>query len=447
MNPELLRNVWHELTIRRLIAMPLVLGVILWVFSSIDGASTSAAFMFIIFTVLWGTHQAGDAVASEVADSTWDWQRLSTLTAWQLTWGKLIGATLFSWYGALICLGVRFFILLPEHGFVAMTHVTAFLIGGALLGQAVAFLLGLQTVRLRGHRTRIGTLVSQIIGIMVGSVMISMGSVLPGGMLEWLDLIKLAPQVGWYGLTFEATMVATVTLVLSLAWTLLGAHRLMMREMAYRTQPWAWPTFILFACFYIAGFEPAGFDVSGAAIGARVAERLVMATGISALLTYAALFWDDKDPVVFRRLIRLVQARDWANFVLYTPSWLVSFVITAILAVLLLAVGGGGKMGMVHIWAAVLAGLLFMLRDIAINLYFWLAPNHNRANLMTLIVLGFLYWVAPGITGFDVDVMFLFMPFAPASPVSVLCAGLFQVGVMALLLVRRWRGRFVLATA
>jgi hypothetical protein len=447
MNPELLRNLWQELTWRRLIAMPLILGVVLWVPSRFDAAAETAGFLFIVFTVLWGTRQTADAVAREVAESTWDWQRLSTLSAWQLTWGKLVGATLFSWYGALICLTVRFFILLPEHGAAALAHVSLFLVGGAALGQGVAFLLGLQTVRLRGHRTRAGTLVSQMLGALVGLTAIAMGSFLPGGMLGWLDVVGLAPLVGWYRTAFDATTVATVTLALALAWTLLGTHRLMMRELAYRTRPWAWPCFVLFACVYVAGFEAAEPVVSGAAMGAEVAARLVVATGVAAVLTYAALFWDDKDPVMFRRLIRLADAGDWRSFAVHTPSWLVAFAITAVLAALLLVTGGGGEMGLVTIWAAVIAGLLFMLRDIAINLYFWLAPNPRRANLMTLIVLGLLYWVAPGFTGFDAAALFVFIPFAPAAPFAVIGAGLFQVGLMALLLMRRWRARFVLANA
>ncbi|MEN3951534.1 hypothetical protein [Iodidimonas sp. SYSU 1G8] len=447
MNPELLRNVWHELTWRRVIAMPLILGVILWVPSSFDGVTETAGFLFIVFTVFWGTRQAADAVASEVADSTWDWQRLSTLSAWQLTWGKLVGATLFSWYGALICLGVRFVALVPDHGVVAMVHVTLYLAAGALMGQAVAFLLGLQAVRLRGHRTRSGTLMSQMLGILTGLVIISSGSFLPGGLLEWLDALKLAPVVGWYGLTFPSTTVATVSLALYLGWALLGAQRLMMRELSYRTRPWTWPIFVLFTCFYIAGFEPAEPTIIGDVMRPDLAARLVVATGVAAVLTYASLFWDDKDPVVFRRLIRLARARDWSTFAAHTPTWFVSFAITAVLAILLLLVGGGGAMGGVTVWAAVIGGLLFMLRDIGINLYFWLSPSPARANLITLIVLGLLYWVGPGFTEFDPDTMFLFIPFAPGHPVSVICAGLAQVGFVILLLVRRWRARFVLANA
>ena len=147
MNPELLRNVWHELTIRRLIAMPLVLGALLMLWSSNSFVADLAGGCVFVITILWGTRQAADAVASEVTENTWDWQRLSTQTAWQLTWGKVIGATLFTWSGALICLGVRFFALLKDHDVISLVHGTLYLIGAALMAQTVSFLLGLQSVR------------------------------------------------------------------------------------------------------------------------------------------------------------------------------------------------------------------------------------------------------------------------------------------------------------
>ncbi|MEN3974735.1 hypothetical protein [Emcibacter sp. SYSU 3D8] len=447
MNPELLRNVWHELTLRRLIAMPLVLGALLMLWGSNSFIADLAGGFFGIITILWGTRQAADAVAAEVTESTWDWQRLSTLTAWQLTWGKVIGATLFTWYGALICLAVRFVALMKDHDIVPLMHGTLYLICAALMAQTVSFLLGLQSVRLRGHRTRVGTLVSQGIGIMVGYTALRYAGMVPGAEIGWFGSAGGDRLLEWYGIAVAASAMATVGVVAFLGWTLLGAHRLMMRELAYRTRPWAWPAFVLFTCAFMAGFPPSVAPPSGDFVSLEITERLAIAAVTAAGLTYAALFWDDKDPVMFRRLIRLYDAKRWREFASYTPAWLVSLAITAVLAILLLAFGGGGKVGGVTLWAAIIAGLLFMARDIALNLFFWLSPNPVRANLVTLILLGLLYLVLPGVTGFDDDVLFVFYPFAPAAPVFTLCAALAQFGFMTLLLVRRWRKRFVLAAA
>ncbi len=40
---------------------------------------------------------AGRSLAEEASQNTWDWQRLSALSPWQMAWGKLLGATLPAW--------------------------------------------------------------------------------------------------------------------------------------------------------------------------------------------------------------------------------------------------------------------------------------------------------------------------------------------------------------
>ncbi|MBI1182528.1 MAG: hypothetical protein GC201_18455 [Alphaproteobacteria bacterium] len=446
MNPELLRNVWNELTWRRLVAMPLILAALLSIPSGSEPVADLAGVLFLILAVLWGTRQAADAVPTEVAESTWDWQRLSTLNAWQLTWGKLLGVTLFSWYGAAICLAVRLVARFKVFGLAAMVHGTLYLAGAALLGQAVAFLLGLQTVRLRGHRTRMGTLVSQATGVVVGYTAVRYGAHIPGAGIGWLFPGGPGGVLEWYGLAMTGATAASLTLAVYLGWTLLGAQRLMMRELSYRTRPWAWPAFVLFSAFFMAGFVPAGDDVPRFAADLAPAGRLMIAAAVSALLTYAAIFWDDKDPVVFRRLLRLAEAGEWAGFASHMPTWLTSYGITVLLGLALMLTGGGTVAG-VTLWAAILGALLFMARDMAIALYFWLSPTPARANVLTAIVLGLLYWVLPAALGFSSPLLFVFIPFAPAPPVSVLSAAVVEFGALALLLAWRWRDRFMLRNA
>jgi pimeloyl-ACP methyl ester carboxylesterase len=58
--------------------------------------------LFGVLTILWGTRLAANSILDEMADKTWDWQRLSILSPWTMTWGKLFGATAFAWYGGLV---------------------------------------------------------------------------------------------------------------------------------------------------------------------------------------------------------------------------------------------------------------------------------------------------------------------------------------------------------
>ena len=112
MNPELRRNLWLEITTHRLLAMPVVLGLAFLALAAIDkpNAAEHVGWLglggFVVLTMFWGARLAGNSIIDEITDKTWDWQRLSTLAPWTMTWGKLFGATVFAWYGGLTCLGV-----------------------------------------------------------------------------------------------------------------------------------------------------------------------------------------------------------------------------------------------------------------------------------------------------------------------------------------------------
>ncbi len=442
MNPEIKRSAWEELSLRRLIAMPLILGAIFSLPASLGGGTADlAAVLFIVITLFWGTRQAADAVPTEVSERTWDWQRLSTLSAWQLTWGKLFGSTLFSWYGGLICLIV--FVLGDEQP--DLVRDAYIMVIASLLAQSVAFLLGLQTVRLRGHRTRVGTLVSQLFGIVIGFWALQAGNVSDSLAVLSMFTDGITPAIVWYGFRIDPGLFANVSLVLFLLWSVLGGWRLMKRELQYPTRPWAWPAFTLFCCIYAAGhFSPGGdlidlFDLD------VFSGRLVVAAIVSGLLTYVALFWEDKDPVQFRRLLRMAGSGKWAAVLANTQSWMVSYALTILIVVVLLITASTGEVGGVTLWAAMIGALLFMARDIAINLYFWLAPRPGRANISTLIALGILYWVLPITFSVGGDgSLFLFYSFAPAEPFMVLAASGVQAGVMAFVVMQRWSARFAL---
>ena len=102
MNPELQRNLWLEASPRRTAwAGVAVLGVYAAVYLSSDGGGPAllralggaGAFIFFAAALVWGVRLAGQSVASEIGERTWDFQRLSALDPWAMTWGKLFGGT------------------------------------------------------------------------------------------------------------------------------------------------------------------------------------------------------------------------------------------------------------------------------------------------------------------------------------------------------------------
>ncbi|MCK5620806.1 MAG: hypothetical protein KAJ11_00850, partial [Alphaproteobacteria bacterium] len=82
MNPEFRRNLLLELTLHRLVAMPLILLLLYGAAGLIDYGDTVsgiAGFVILILLVAWGSRLAADAVLGEVAGRTWDSQRMSAL--------------------------------------------------------------------------------------------------------------------------------------------------------------------------------------------------------------------------------------------------------------------------------------------------------------------------------------------------------------------------------
>ncbi|MGD8642238.1 MAG: hypothetical protein PVG89_16490, partial [Gammaproteobacteria bacterium] len=121
MNPEFQRNVWLELTPHRVVSMPAVLVAVFFLVYLIAGdrypdpLRITAMTIFFLLTLLWGSRLAGEALVNEVQDRTWDQQRMSSISPWSMSWGKLFGSTVFTWYGAAICL-LAYFIAAIQSG-------------------------------------------------------------------------------------------------------------------------------------------------------------------------------------------------------------------------------------------------------------------------------------------------------------------------------------------
>ena len=117
MNPEFQRYIWQNLSAHRLLVMPLWIFICTLfaylVFTDLKGEEyiiTLALFSFI--TAFWGSNAAGESISEEIQNHTWDWQRMSSISPWQLTWGKIFGSTSYAWYAGIWCL-LLFFILVP----------------------------------------------------------------------------------------------------------------------------------------------------------------------------------------------------------------------------------------------------------------------------------------------------------------------------------------------
>lgn len=425
-NPEFRRHLWLELTPHRLVGMPAVLAGIFYLAylsGRLQGGSQVsyvAMGVFVALAYLWGTRQATESVLTEIRDRTWDWQRLSAIDPWALTWGKLFGSTVYTWYGGLICL-VVYGVTATDVPAAQVLKTIALLACGALFCHSLGLLSSLQAIAKERRPPRSFSSAFLILALFV---------VFP--------LIQAAFQNGtvpWYGHDVATIDFILGSLVCFTTWTVVGVYCLIRAELKFRTPPLAWPAFTLFFMVWTGGVAAGGKNESAGLLAAFVA-----ACG----LTYLMIFLERKDPVAFRRLLQAVDSGPRQRLLAQLPCWALTlpFVLAAAALLLLFPPQLAGNAPLWTSRALVVTMTAFVGRDVSLVLFLNLGDRPKRADLIALLWLLLLYGLIPAIVnllGFD-PATALFWPSTGHPLVSVVAALAQMAGGWGLTL-RRWQQR------
>jgi len=433
MNPEFRRNLWLELSMHRLVAMPAVLLLVLALFYAVSGnsaantATVAAAFAGALLGI-WGSRNAVECVAEEVRARTWDGQRMSAIGPWAMTWGKLLGATAFAWYGGLMAIAALLLIA-PADWSRSPLRLAALLVASGLLLQAVSCLGGLAVAR-KGYARR---------GASGGWALVLILFVFGPGMLGLFS--ESSRPVEWWGgrYAFDGFLLGSVSVFA--AWAVFGVYRTMAAELQVRTLPWAFAAFILFLSAYVAGF----WVHDGAiALGARNA-LLIWGLLVAGSLTYVQLFSESTGVVVFRHVQVRLERREWRRALEELPCWPVGLALTGLFALagaalLDLPAREGGTLHEL-LGRAPLALFLLLLRDSAIFLVFAFARQPRRAEAAVVFYLVMLYGVVPGLlSAADLDALaHLVLPPVLSHPGKAVAIAAVQAAIACALVVWRWR--------
>ncbi|MBF0256849.1 MAG: hypothetical protein HQL47_10425 [Gammaproteobacteria bacterium] len=425
MNPEFERNLWLEMTPQRLFSAPLVLGLMLFLTLSLSDFVLSveiaylALIWFVFFAGIWGTKQATGAVFEEVAGRTWDWQRMSGLNPWAMTWGKLFGSTAFAWYGGLICLGMAAVAL--QVGGADRSDWQWFVLAllGALFAQGFGFLLSLLYVRSRSlENSRVR---GSLYLLVLLAVLMSMG-----------NLAEMDDQrISWYGWQLEMLDFALLSTLCFWLWSLIGAYRVMRRELSYSARPWIWLGFLGFFAAYVGGLT-----------SSSPTHWLASAFVCWLLATYVAVFVEPKDPVQLRGLLHGLRDGQLSRALTRVPAWLSGLVLAALG---LQFVPGIGLFFIAEfaypLGTTALLLLLFLLRDLAIFLILGLSAESRRSESTAMIYLLVLYGIVPSLLSAlglgQLNVLFLPRPDQPFG--LALLGAMLGLGLAGVLLIRQWR--------
>lgn len=411
MNPEFRRNLWLELNPRRIVLSAVFLSLVFFAAALWDKgssyAATVAVFLYYIIVVVWGAHNAALSVVGEIRERTWDAQRLSSLSASEMMWGKLFGSTIYNWFMGAICLAVVLVHSLVHDGPLAALIDFVYFAAIGAIAQASSLLASLLAVRRRRTHSRGEIFLYQLAGLAAAvAVYWVWRAANPAGGRPY------AAPVVWWGVTFGAQPFLLASLALFTGWTLLGCYRQMRLELKIENGPFVWLAFLGFIGLYVAGFDAwlsqeamtAGWDTS--------ALRLSLAASAFAALTYVMVLIEPKDRVHFRWLgAQLARARvSSALWRLdgFTMSYIALVLVTGALMGWLWSHVAGSQANI----ALIAAGLGFVTRDVAIFVFFGTHPGRRRGDFTAAIALFALYLLVPSIlSGLGLDrALLLFYP-------------------------------------
>jgi hypothetical protein len=396
MNPEFRRNLWLELTPRRIVFMVVILALVFFA-AGISGAYTpgaAARTLYYFIVIFWGARNAGFSVVGEIRDHTWDSQRLSSISAAQMTWGKLFGSTIYNWFGGVICL-----VVIAVQGFAAQSPLTVlidllYLITAGVIAQSASLLASLVAVRRRQRHSGLEVFAYQMVGILAAVAVFWVWEAAdPAGAI----LLGRKPTdfIAWWGASLDARPFLLISLAIFAAWILTGCYREMRRELKLQNGPLVWLDFLAFIGLYVAGFDAWLSHDTTTAQWTIVALRLALAATAYTVLTYVTVFLEPKDRVLYRRYgSEIASGRIGAVFG-SLQAWIMSYFAAVLLAVALIVwlIMNGQQAGY---GALVGAGVGFLTRDVAIFVLF-ATLGRRRGDFAVLVTLAALYVLLPAI--------------------------------------------------
>ncbi|CAK0753078.1 conserved membrane hypothetical protein [uncultured Gammaproteobacteria bacterium] len=430
MNPEFQRYQWLEVPSHRLLSLPAVLLLVFlaaWLGGGRDVFPVVTELTIGLLVIIWGTRLAADAVLGEVVNRTWDNQRMSAMTPWDMTWGKLLGSTIYTWYGAGWCV-VGF--ALGVGG--SLTDLLRLVMAG-LEAQALALMISLLLMRRGLHSLRGQVTAAQFLAVVI--------------VLPYVTLVQIAPGavVPWYGLEISATVFAFMSQMVFLAWTVGAIYWLMRVELQYPATQWPWVVFVAFVAFYAAGFDAllpavlAGAGIKG------MAGRLLAAFCGTILLTYAATFVEPKDPQRLKFLVNTARAEGMVGLVDLTPTWAFGFGVAVVLGLVvvvdLMLSTPPGTTARAAVPLFVVAVLLFTVRDISMIYILVLHERARRGHSAAVVYLILVYFVAPvALSGAGQEALLPILWPNLGGPLELVVIPVLIQAVIALVVVsQRWR--------
>ena len=422
-NPELRRNIWLEINVGRLVFAVVVLGSLLMLLISFGHGNAAADMaswiyemymgLFLLVSGFWGIRRAAGAVPDELTEGTWDAQRLSAMSAWSMSWGKLLGATSYTWLIGLSCLAVALLSRLmegaggpgtdsPDLMTALAEHIALVLV--VIMGQAIAMATSLVMRRWnRQQHSPPRVTLAHLVGLQT-TMAVALGFHGEGGVF-----LLFEEEVSWWIWQVDIFLMDIIIATVAAGFALIGVERCMRVELRQPYLPWAW-TLSAVAAFLIIG----GYPIENAPLAALIN----IAMGIAVFMMYLSLFVDMPDLVRYRIMCAHYVKGRYAQAAALLPLWAQSITMLALVCLYIVIVRPSGLTGIdglggVEMWwkeewntATLPAGrivylaitlFLFACRDVILLHLIRVLGSPTRVLFPFSIVLLMAYVVLPGI--------------------------------------------------
>jgi len=414
-NAELRKNIWLDFSPHRVFLTPIIIGLIVYLCylaSSAGVAATMAYALAFFFIYLWGTKNASETVIEEVNQNTWDFQRQSPITPLEMSIGKLLGSTLFAWYGGLICLMIyvvlSFQTSSPNTSFSTpdiilfrdpnMSPRIFILICGGLLTQTFALLLSLQIIPSSRHNKNIKSFRYFLLALIMGWQF--------SKSISTVANLNIS-HINWYTLQLDNLFFALCSLTIFLFWGLIGLYRSFAKELQYPNIPWAWFVFNIFCLVYFSGLTTLkGFDLRSLDNLDKIKDLksiymsvpTYFAFFIALILTYIASIIDNLNILQYKKLWAGLKESRPIEALTCLPMWVISFAFVLIMGFICLTkpLPTSELMPSFSSGILVLTTCLFAFRDICLLHYFNFKQSSRVLSTFALYLF-ILYIIIPGV--------------------------------------------------
>lgn len=400
MNPEFQRNLWLELTPRRLTLMVVLLALAFFAAALSGGAdhgpASTAKWLYYAIVVAWGARNAALAVVGEIRDRTWDMQLLSSIGAGAMTWGKLFGSTVYNWFGGAICLAVMLAETAARKGVAPALIDLVYYVAVGVIAQAAALLASLVAARRRQAHSRLDIFIYQSVGVAAGVAVVAIWSIAdPAGSI--LMRKPASDFIAWWGEALDTRAFLLVSLAVFAAWTFVACYRQMRLELKMRNGPFVWLAFLVFIGVYVSGFDAWLRNDQSVAGWDAVALRLGLAATTFGALAYVMVVLEPKDRVHLRWLGSQFGAGRLGAAFGGLQSWMTAYLATLLCSVALILWLDRIRPDNLEQPALIAATLGFVTRDLAIFVLLRALPGRRRGDFAAIAVLFALYALAPAI--------------------------------------------------